>query len=380
MELASRVYDTITNPEYRNDTIDNFFSDKFDHTDNRHYWRRIIRMAALCHDLGHLPFSHGAEKELLPNGWNHEKITNQLIFSEQMKEIWEELAIPLKPIDIAKIAIGPQEFAKSPLSDWEAILSEIITNGSFGVDRMDYLLRDSHHLGVAYGNFDHYRLIDSIRILPPPAEPNKEHSKETTLGIEKGGIQSAETLILARYFMFSQVYFHRVRRIYDIHLRDFLKNWLIDGVFSIKVNEFLELTDNEIFSAMHVACIDPKNKSHTYAKRIIHRNHFKRIYEKDPNDDKINSNAIYAIYERMKEKFGDESIKIDIESPKKMDYDFSVLRNDTNKVVSSLSLSHTLQHIPPANIGYIFVDPTIFSEVKNWLKFNKEDIIRGGEE
>ncbi len=45
-------------------------------------------------------------------------------------------------------------------------MSEIIVGDAFGVDRMDYLLRDSHHAGVAYGKFDHFRLIDTLRILP----------------------------------------------------------------------------------------------------------------------------------------------------------------------------------------------------------------------
>ena len=49
------------------------------------------------------------------------------------------------------------------------------------------------------------------------------------LGVEEGGIHSAEALMLARYFMYTQVYFHPVRRIYDIHLRDFLREWLDDG-------------------------------------------------------------------------------------------------------------------------------------------------------
>ena len=39
----------------------------------REYWRSVVRMAALRHALGHLPFSHCAEKELLPDGSNHER-------------------------------------------------------------------------------------------------------------------------------------------------------------------------------------------------------------------------------------------------------------------------------------------------------------------
>ena len=94
----------------------------------------------------------------------------------------------------------------SRFSDWEALLSEIIIGDAFGVDRMDYLLRDSHHTGVAYGKFDHYRLIDTIRILPPPPSGEEGDSNEPALGVEEGGIHSSEALMLARHFMYKQVY------------------------------------------------------------------------------------------------------------------------------------------------------------------------------
>ena len=44
-------------------------------------------MAALCHDLGHLPFSHAAEKELLPDGWDHERLTLEIIRSDEIESI-----------------------------------------------------------------------------------------------------------------------------------------------------------------------------------------------------------------------------------------------------------------------------------------------------
>ncbi len=150
----------------------------------RDYWRQVLRMAALCHDVGHLPFSHAAEKQLLPEGWDHERLAIEIILSEEMQKIWKGMTFPLRAEDIAKLAVGPEKlknlagsYAINPnFSNWEAILSEIITGDVFGVDRMDYLLRDSHHLGVAYGRFDHYRLIDTMRILPSPS------SGEPTLG------------------------------------------------------------------------------------------------------------------------------------------------------------------------------------------------------
>ena len=67
---------------------------------------------------------------------------------------------PLDPIDVAKIAVGPEKMKDVRFSTWETLLSEIITGEALGVDRMDYLLRDSHHAGVAYGkrplSFDRY--------------------------------------------------------------------------------------------------------------------------------------------------------------------------------------------------------------------------------
>jgi HD superfamily phosphohydrolase len=120
---------------------------------------------------------------------------------------------------------GPKKHRDEKFSPWEAILAEIIVGDAFGVDRMDYLLRDSYHAGVAYGRFDHFRLIETLRILPKVGGGEGE----PTLGIEEGGVHSAEGLLLARYFMYTQLYFHHVRRIYDYHLKEFLKRWLPDG-------------------------------------------------------------------------------------------------------------------------------------------------------
>lgn len=114
-----------------------------------------LRVAALCHDVGHLPFSHAAEKELLPKGRTHEKITAAIIRDEGMQAVWDSMK--LRAEDIAKLALGPKELPNQPFSTLETILSEIIVGDAFGVDRMDYLLRDAHHVGVPYGLFDHNR-------------------------------------------------------------------------------------------------------------------------------------------------------------------------------------------------------------------------------
>ncbi len=225
MELASRVFDVITRNDRVHETIHELVPE-VSNEDQRRYWRRVIRMAALCHDIGHLPFSHAAEDELLPEGWTHETLTAELIRSVEMREIWSGITPPLRAEDIIKLAVGPKELPNERFSNWEAILSEIIVGDAFGVDRMDYLLRDSLHTGVQYGRFDHHRLVDTLRILP-----KSDVSEEPTLGIESGGLHSAEALLLARYSMFTQLYLHPVRRAYDIHLKDFLRGWLPEAKF-----------------------------------------------------------------------------------------------------------------------------------------------------
>jgi HD superfamily phosphohydrolase len=219
MELASRVFDVVTL-----NVDDDVRSLIPGNPDEVRYWKRVLRMAALCHDLGHLPFSHAAEEELLPKGWTHERLTRMLIESDVMLPIWKAMRPPLDPEHIVKLSLGVRKASDLLFSPWERILSEIIVGDAFGVDRIDYLLRDSHHTGVGYGKFDHYRLVDEIRILP-----SEQDSAEPALGINEGGIYSAEALTLARYFMFSQVYYHHIRLIYDQHLVDFLKAWLAEG-------------------------------------------------------------------------------------------------------------------------------------------------------
>ena len=176
---------------------------------------------------------------------------------------------------------------------------------------MDYLLRDSYHVGVPYGKFDHYRLIDTLRILPASPAGEGESTSEPALGVEDGGMHSAEALLLARYFMFSQVYFHSVRRIYDIHLKDFLKQWLPSGMFSTDLETHLNITDNEIWSSLLEAGRNKELPGHEHAMKIINHDHFRILYSPSPEDKNKNIDAGKTVYEKACDKFGGENIRFD---------------------------------------------------------------------
>ena len=96
MELAGRVFDVVTATHNVHPTVREVVPE-IATADSLGYWRKVLRMAALCHDIGHLPFSHAAEKELLPEGWNHERITTELILGDELAGIWQSMRPPLVP-------------------------------------------------------------------------------------------------------------------------------------------------------------------------------------------------------------------------------------------------------------------------------------------
>jgi HD superfamily phosphohydrolase len=389
METASRIYDVVT--DSRNVLVDPEIKSivpragEFDWN----YWRRVLRMAALCHDLGHLPFSHAAEN-LLPDGFTHGKISYSIIMGQGMEKLWKELKI--QPTDVAKIAVGPKH-CTDKFTVWESILSEMIIGDTFGADRIDYLLRDSHHAGVQYGRFDHYRLIDTIRILPkadvkpPEGNPDQipldfeefraskpDQSKEPTLGIESGGLQSSEALLWARYFMWTQVYLHHVRQVYDLHLADFLQVWLPNGKFNVDPSEHLYLTDNEVNAAMSAAVRNEEDTGHKPACCVLQRRHFRRLYEENFRDRTKNLQSFDLVKSALEERYSKENIKFKRIKQRSEGKQFPVLMN-SGDCENSINLSPTLASIPVVSSATIFVHPDVREDANSWISTQKERIL-----
>lgn len=372
MELASRIFDVVTNPNnLRSDVAERL---RLDSEKARSHWRTVLRLASLCHDIGHLPFSHAAEKTLLGPGWDHERLTKELMIGGIMKPIWNELDVPVDPELVAKIALGPRHWpADDPFSELEQTLSEIITGDALGADRMDYLLRDSHHAGVAYGKFDHLRLIETMRIIG--SDGDEELLPEGSwLGIEEGGLHAAEALLIARYMMYTQVYFHPVRRAYDIHLTDFLAAWLPEKRFRPNVGELLYLTDNEVLSAIAEAARDPARPGADAATRIVSRQHFKELYRWRAPDTKQFWNPVGAIAEAAQEHFGADAIRRDRHSRRGRranTVDFRVLRDDGR--ANAFSELSALQ-VPPTEFDFLFVKPELTDAAADWLRKERDRI------
>jgi HD superfamily phosphohydrolase len=253
MELATRIFDRITS--------------KFS-LENREYWLQIIRLAALCHDLGHLPFSHLAEKELL-GAFGHEEWTMKIIQSAY-------LHLDTKIVeDVLKMAIGERKLkemgvAHSAFTPEQRVLSQIITADFFGADRIDYLLRDAQCTGVAYGLFDYQQLIEMLCVVP------KDGGLE--LGIEENGIASCEALLLARHFMHQRVYQYSTVKAYKFHLTRFMKDFYSEGNYLNSLEAYLSLSDCEILTALRKAASDLTAPGHVDAECFLRReNRFKAV-------------------------------------------------------------------------------------------------------
>jgi len=135
--------------------------------------------AILLHDIGHGPFSHALEYMLVPD-INHETIS--LRFMENLNKEFDGALS-------TAISIFKGEHSKKFLNQ--------LVSSQLDMDRLDYLKRDSFYTGVTEGNISSERMISMLSV------------KENELVVEEKGIYSVEKFLMARRFMYWQVYLHK---------------------------------------------------------------------------------------------------------------------------------------------------------------------------
>ena len=175
------------------------------------------------------------------------------------------------------------------------------------VDKMDYLLRDSMYCGVKYGLYDLDRIIDTITLY------DESPDGVLKLGMEYGGIHAIEGFILARYFMFTQVYFHAVRRAYDLILTDFIAELLLEtygsSSYPEQLTEYTKWNDWRVLSELNER-MDESSKN--LAWRLATRRHPKPVYETgDHADPFLVQSVLTKLPEELKIKFPDINIWTD---------------------------------------------------------------------
>jgi uncharacterized protein len=313
------------------------------------------------HDVGHAPFSHSSE-ELLPRmkgleKFGHEEYSAAIIRTEFRSAIEDH---PLnantgfRADDIAALIDGGAAVGRAVF--WRDLIT-----GQMDADRMDYLIRDSLHIGVHYGRFDLRRLVNSVIAIPPDRE-----NPHPRLGIEEGGWHAAEALVLARYFMFTQVYFHKTRVAYDIHLRGVMKHILPGGCFpkpaGAGLKEFLKWDDWRVMGLIG------RGRAGEHGRRIVERNHYREIY----HTHEVCTDKDLGELRRVRTKLG--KLVVAVETAKKSWYktgntDIPVYSKVRTPAVQPLSkYSKALEGMRENNQTLLYVDADSRGEAERKLK------------
>ncbi|GAC1305495.1 MAG: hypothetical protein NVSMB19_17010 [Vulcanimicrobiaceae bacterium] len=195
--------------------------------------RRLLRASLLLHDVGHGPFSHASEHVL---GRHHEARTEDIIDRPDVADALD--AIGVDPEQVLALVLG------DPLSPYP-VLREIVSGPNLDADRMDYLLRDSYFTGVVNGRYDRDQLLASLRVL--------NHFGEPTLGVDGRGVVALESFVLARYMMFSTVYFHHTTRQFERILQTALREMWPEPHDLDAIDAFLAWDDFRVLEEMRFA-------------------------------------------------------------------------------------------------------------------------------
>lgn len=289
MHVSSRLFDAVT-------------EDSTLSLDDKRRFRAAVRAAVLCHDLGHLPFSHASEsiapeREKLglpdwldgdrPGQATHEDYTARLLLDSDLTSVlreryaqWELSPEHLASLVVGRQAPGPRGFVAGGL-DWWPLLRSLVS-GELDADRMDYLLRDSFFTGVNYGRYDFEWLVSNVRAA--------EREGTAQLALSKAAAFAFEDFLLSRYHMFVSVYLHHTSVSFDHMLQRFYEE--APGEFELPhtPSAFLGCDDVALLAAL-------RKSSNRWAERIVARRGFKLVAQFTERDEGYDARALTGAFE-----------------------------------------------------------------------------------
>jgi len=249
--------------------------------------------AVLLHDVGHGPFSHALEFSIV-DGLHHEDISS--IMMEKLNQYFNgQLTLAIE--------IFNNRYHKKFLHQ--------LVSSQLDMDRLDYLARDSFFSGVVEGQVGSERILKMLDVV------------DDQLVVEEKGIYSIEKFIVARRFMYWQVYLHKtvlsaefmlvnvlkrakklatngVELFGSPALKYFLYNSVTKENFSSdnqSLIHYADLDDFDITGAVKVWQNHSDKVLSTLSRNIIGRNLFKIELQKEPFDKAIVSKKLAATAE-----------------------------------------------------------------------------------
>jgi len=262
-------------------------------------FRVAVRLAVLCHDIGHMPLSHASEAIAPPRasldlpGWladqggglaRHEDFTAKILLDSSLGQVIRDqfAADSVPPEALVALITGAEPPRGVDFSDrgvdWTPLLRAIVS-GELDADRMDYLLRDSFYTGVNYGHYDIDWIVQNLNAA---VKDNRAY-----LALSRAAAFAFEDFLLSRYHMFISVYYHHTTVNFDQMLRRYYGESPREFSIPPDPERFLFCDDVALAHTL-------RSSSNPWARRIVSRQGYKLLAQFTERDEGYDLSSLVA--------------------------------------------------------------------------------------